>query len=86
MHLGNNHLDLLERFAKTPEGQMVVQVLTARLADTDKELRSLSGENLYRTQGKAQELEKVLSLFRGAQRPKQVLPTRSQGFQHDLRS
>lgn len=86
MHLDDQQLALLERFAKTPEGQMLVQVLTARLAATDKELRVLAGEKLLQTQGKAQEMEQMLTYFRGRQRPKQVAPTRSQGFQGELRN
>lgn len=86
MHLDDQQLALLERFAKTPEGQMLVQVLTVRLASTDRDLRVLAGDQLLQAQGKAQELEQMLTYFRGRQRPKQLAPTRSQGFQGDLRN
>lgn len=86
MHLDNHQLALLERFAKTPEGQMVVQVMTERLTATDKDLRSLTGEALFRAQGKAQELDQMLAYFRGVKPPRQIVNTRSQGSHHDLRN
>lgn len=43
-----------------PEGKALVAVLERLLKERDKRLRSAVGEDLYRTQGRAQELQELL--------------------------
>jgi DNA-binding transcriptional LysR family regulator len=53
-------LDLLRRFARTPEGRALVEVLNRMLAQADEALRFGGGEELYRCQGRAQQLQQLI--------------------------
>lgn len=68
MHLSTEQLAFLARFAKSPEGVMFKKlVLEGRLAVVSKELRSLTGEQVYRAQGRALELDGLIALLDDAQ-------------------
>jgi hypothetical protein len=66
MRLNENDLLFLERFAKTPEGQAYLELLDRNLAHVSLELRTLTGEDLYRAQGKAVLLDVLTGDLRGA--------------------
>lgn len=53
MHLSTTQLQFLSRLAKTPDGLMLQQLLKAELAESDAKLRSATGEEVYRMQGRA---------------------------------
>jgi hypothetical protein len=64
--MARNHqqdLDMLRRFGSTPEGRLLVAVLQDRLADCDRRNRRAIGEDLYRSQGRALEIEELLQSF-----------------------
>jgi hypothetical protein len=67
MHLSTEQLSFLARFAKSPECLMLRQVIEGRLADVSKDLRSLVGEQVYRAQGRALELDGLIALLDDAQ-------------------
>ena len=68
MHLSTDQLAFIARFAKSPEGQMFRKVvLEGRLDVVSKELRSLTGEQVYRAQGRALELDGLIALLDDAQ-------------------
>lgn len=80
MHLSKDQLTFLAGFARSAQGQGFKKLLADRLAEVDKDLRSLSGENLYRAQGKALMLDEMLTTIDEAQtRLERSLPARSQG-------
>ena len=60
MSLTNARLEELSRFARLPEGQLFVELLKMRLAEHDAQLRTATGEELFRTQGKAQALVQLI--------------------------
>lgn len=43
-----------------PEGQLYVAILKKKLAEADEKLRVAAGEDLYRKQGRAQELDELI--------------------------
>lgn len=59
-------LDYLRRFARTPEGRYFLQLLDTRLRSRDEKLRTATGEELYRQQGRAQELCELIKDITGA--------------------
>ena len=62
----NEDLKVLQSFAARPEGRLMVQVLEKKLAGVDEQLRFATGEDLYRKQGKAQELAELIAQITGA--------------------
>lgn len=60
MALTTPDLHALRRFAQLPEGRIMVAVLSQKLGEADEKLRQLSGEHLYRMQGRAQALDELL--------------------------
>lgn len=61
MRLDSTELDMLRRFARLPEGERWVAILKRNLAETDVRLRTAIGDDLLRTQGKAQLLAELIS-------------------------
>jgi hypothetical protein len=61
--LTQQDLDLLRRFGALPEGRLLVSVLQSRLTDYDQRNRRAIGEDLYRTQGRALEIEDLLEIL-----------------------
>ena len=59
-------LDYLRRFARTPEGRYFLGLLETRLRSRDEKLRTATGEELYRQQGRAQELYELMKDITGA--------------------
>lgn len=54
-------LEVLRRLAQTPEGRLLVSVFQHRLVDIDKTNRRAIGDMLVRGQGRAIELEEILT-------------------------
>lgn len=54
-------LEVLRRLAQTPEGRLLVSVFQRRLVDLDKTNRRAIGDMLVRGQGRALELEEILT-------------------------
>jgi len=61
MKLSGEHLQFLERLSKSPDGQFLLTILRAKLAERDEALRRTSGEDVYRTQGRALELDELIA-------------------------
>lgn len=60
MHLTGTQLQFLSRLSKSPDGLMLLQVLQAKLAESDLKLRSATGEEVYRAQGRAQAFAEII--------------------------
>jgi len=60
MHLNGTQLQFLSRLSKTPDGLMLLQVLQAKLAESDASLRSATGEEVYRAQGRAKAFAEMI--------------------------
>ena len=71
-------LDVLRRLAQMAEGRLLVSVLQRRLVELDKTNRRAIGEMLVRGQGRALELEEILTeLFGvGEAAPVPLMPKR----------
>ncbi len=66
MALSSVELEAIRRFARSPEGRGWVQLLEKKLAESDIKMRSLTGEHLYRQQGRSLELAELLNDIEGA--------------------
>lgn len=60
MPLTTSELQILRAFFWSAEGKLLVAMLKDKLAAADVKLRSLSGEDLNRQQGRAQQLEELI--------------------------
>lgn len=67
MGLATKDLEQLRRFTRTPDGRFLVEWLAGKLADTDVKLRTSSGEELHRMQGRAQLLAEMLETLTKAE-------------------
>lgn len=61
MALSGNDLEAIQRISRMPEFRAYLAVLEKRQAETDAKLRTASGEELYRQQGRAQLLFELLN-------------------------
>ena len=59
-------LQVLARLNASPDGQLLKQILEARLAEKDRDCRRLDGPDLHRAQGSATELAWLLESLAGA--------------------
>ena len=67
MRLSNEQLQFLARLNKAPEGQLLLGILRAKLQERDSELRTKTGEEVYRAQGRASEIDKLIADITQAQ-------------------
>lgn len=67
MALTNNDLMLLRSFFRTAEGKLYVAMLEKKLGEADANLRTATGEDLYRKQGRAQQLHELIGDLTGAE-------------------
>lgn len=67
MHLSNDDLAFFDRFHKSPDGQYLLRLLQAKLAERDQALRTSTGEEVYRSQGRALELAELIGDITKAQ-------------------
>jgi len=65
--LSGEQLAILARFSKSPDCAALLQILRAELAEADAHLRTASGEDIFRAQGRAQELDRLITRFVTAQ-------------------
>ena len=65
MRLSTEDLQFLSRFART-DGPRLLLILRAKLAERDRELRDAVGENVFRAQGRAKELDELISMIESA--------------------
>lgn len=63
--LTRDQLKSLALLARTPEGQLFLQIVKSWQADVDRRLRRVSGEDLLRAQGDAQRLEEIAGYLEG---------------------
>jgi hypothetical protein len=61
MQLTGQQLNFLARLSKSPDGQALLQIFQARLAERDAALRRVIGEEVYRNQGRALELSEIIA-------------------------
>lgn len=66
MRLSTEDLQFLARFARMPDGARLLTLLRARLAERDSELRKARGEDVIRAQGRAQELDELITVIESA--------------------
>lgn len=77
MHYEAAQLEAFARLGKSPDGQQLLGLIQAEIADCNSKLRTLTGDDLLREQGKARFLDE----FEGRlSRPAtaQVVPRRPQ--------
>lgn len=53
MHLTGEQVSFLSRLGKTPDGQHLLMLIQAEIAECNGRLRTLSGDDLLREQGRA---------------------------------
>jgi len=58
--LSNRQLSDLDRCKRLPEGQLFIELLKMRLAESDKKMRTATGDSLFVQQGKSQALQEVI--------------------------
>ncbi len=59
MHLNALQLDFLARLGKSPDGQRLLLLIQAEIAESNASLRKLSGDALLREQGRAAYLDSL---------------------------
>lgn len=67
MRLSSTQLQFLARIAMTPDGKVLVDLLQARLRDRDAKLRTSTGEEVFRQQGRALEIAELIDDFTQSQ-------------------
>jgi hypothetical protein len=67
MRLDQQQLEFLARFSKSPDARAFTQIIEARLKECESKLRTATGEEVYRNQGRAQELDEILAHLATAQ-------------------
>lgn len=66
MTLTSDQLHFLARFSKSPEGKFLVSMYEAELAEVDVKLRKATGDDIYRLQGRAGQLEVMIERIKTA--------------------
>lgn len=61
MQLKHEQLQFLERLNKSPDGQYLLQILRAKQSERNAALRTTKGEDVYRAQGRALELDELVA-------------------------
>lgn len=63
----NAQLADLARFGRLPEGKVFVDLIRMQLAVHDAKTRTATGEEVYRSQGRAQALAELIAMIEGAE-------------------
>lgn len=66
MTLTSEQLHFLARFWKSPEGKFLVSMYEAELAEVDVKLRKATGDDIYRLQGRASQLEVMIERIKNS--------------------
>lgn len=66
MTLTSEQLHFLARFWKSPEGKFLVGMYEAELAEVDVKLRKATGDDIYRLQGRASQLEVMIERIKNS--------------------
>jgi len=79
MRLTTEQLSFMARFARSPEGQFFAKMLEQRQAELNSKLRDATGEEIYRTQGRAKEVDELIIQINSAQQTlnRNELPVRT---------
>ena len=86
MRFTTEQLTFLARFNKSPEGLQLVAILNAKLAEANAGLRVSKGEEVYRQQGRALQLDELLEdIAEAPTRLARTQPARQAGFGGVLR-
>ena len=83
MKLDEHQLAFMARLSKTPEGRFLAETYQAELRELDVKLRKATGDDIYRLQGRAQQLEEMIERITNTKPATARPPTRfnaSQGF------
>lgn len=83
MTLTPEQVAFLARLSKLPEGKFLVGMYEAELRELDVKLRTATGDAIYQTQGRAQQLEEMIGRITNAEQkanPKRLTPVVSQPF------
>lgn len=76
MQLKQEQLQFLERLNKSPDGQFLLQILRAKQSERDAALRTTKGEDVYRAQGRALELDELVAdIIEASQRLTRIQPS-----------
>lgn len=63
----NDDLLFLARFARTPDGQALLRILEAKLASVMETLLKADGNDAYRYQGRARQIQELRDDIAGAE-------------------
>lgn len=81
MRMTTEQLEFLGRFSKSPDGQFLLSILQAKLSEREASLRTSVGEEVYRAQGRALELDELIADITDATaKLNRSMPTRTSGF------
>jgi hypothetical protein len=61
MKLSSAQLGFLARLSKSPDGQFLLEIFRARLAENDAALRAAPADTILRAQGRALELSEIIA-------------------------
>jgi hypothetical protein len=61
MKLSGIQLGFLARLAKSPDGQLLLELFKARLAENDAALRAAPADTILRAQGRALEISEIIA-------------------------
>jgi hypothetical protein len=76
MQLKHEQLQFLARLHKSPDGQFLLQILRAKQSERDAALRTTKGEDVYRAQGRALELDELVAdITEASQRLDRIRPS-----------
>lgn len=83
MTLTGEQIAFLARFSKTPEAKFLLSMYEAELHELDVKLRTARGEDIYRAQGRASQLDEMVKCIKNAEakaNPKRLTPLVSRSF------
>lgn len=76
MRVSASQLEFLGRLGKSPDGVQLMAVIKAEQELSNERLRTLTGEDLYREQGKAVYLDRLAGLLKTSAMPPRDLSSR----------
>jgi len=67
LQLREEQVEFLARLNKSPEGQALLAILNMLQGELDAALRKARGEDIYRAQGAAEQVDVIISMLTTAQ-------------------